>query len=71
MKYFVKEYSDAFKGMLSTLKPVCQFDNIETGYNCSSRPNGYDALSGGKERQYVAMLLECWAFIIIIFIIII
>ncbi|KAK6885964.1 Acetyl-coenzyme A transferase nodX [Candida tropicalis] len=42
-KYFVKEYSDAFKGMLSTLKPVCQFDNIETGYNCSSRPNGYDA----------------------------
>ncbi|EMG48381.1 nodX Acetyl-coenzyme A transferase nodX [Candida maltosa Xu316] len=41
-KYFTKQYSEGFHGEISTLLPVCQFDNIETGYNCSSRPNGYD-----------------------------
>ena len=42
-QYFVKQESKGFGATISTLKPVCQFDTIETGYRCSSRPNGYDA----------------------------
>ena len=41
-QYFVKQESKGFGATISTLKPVCQFDKIETGYRCSSRPNGYD-----------------------------
>ncbi|KAK6197616.1 CoA-transferase family III domain-containing protein [Scheffersomyces amazonensis] len=41
--YFTSLFSDGFNGMIKVLKPVVEYSDIEVGYKCSSRPNGFDA----------------------------
>lgn len=40
--YFIEEYSEGFKGRVKVLKPVVQTKKTRNGFNCSTRPNGYD-----------------------------
>ncbi|KAG7664326.1 uncharacterized protein J8A68_002145 [[Candida] subhashii] len=41
--YFTSMESEGFKGTIRVLRPVCEFDNLELGYRCVSRPNGSDS----------------------------
>ncbi|EGW35388.1 uncharacterized protein SPAPADRAFT_146575 [Spathaspora passalidarum NRRL Y-27907] len=41
--YFTSMESEGFKGTIRVLRPVCEFNSLELGYKCVSRPNGSDA----------------------------